>query len=70
MNPSAFVTLAKEVHGRWGWQAIVAKHNNVNRSTVYRWGTGEIPLPVSAIDNLQRAAAHKAAALVTAALIR
>lgn len=59
MKPAQFTALAAEIFGTYSWKINLAKKHNVNVSTVYRWGRGEIPIPQAAIDELHKAAARK-----------
>ena len=58
MTPDKFAALAGAVFGDL-WRVRLAKAHGVHRTTVHRWGTGEIPIPDNAIAALKAAAAHK-----------
>lgn len=65
MEPKQFSALAAEVYGRFGWASKIADAHGVHRSTVCRWGAGDLPIPQIAIDRLREAAVKKIASVAT-----
>lgn len=64
MTKEQFIPLAREVFGHFGFQSQAAKKFRVNQSTVYRWTTGDIPIPPE-IGRAMRAAAAEKVACIT-----
>lgn len=53
MTGKEFRTIAQRVYGQRGWQRKVADALAVNKSTVSRWTSGQIPVPGPAAVALQ-----------------
>lgn len=59
MTSKRFADLARELRGKFGWQSSLARQFQVHRSTVMRWSTGDIPIPIEVAQALEEEAARK-----------
>lgn len=46
MNSGAFSAICRELFGGWGWQSRVAEFFELSHSTVHRYKTGELAVPM------------------------